>query len=359
MFNKDRLKLAREIRKMSKLDLSNLIGLSVQTLTEWEKGNTIPKLENLYELAKVLNFSVDFFNSEANYSIIPSTMSFRALTKMKASDRDVTFSYSKLAIDLASWIDTKFNLPTCNILFKDNESPEDAAIRIRNEWKLDECIEDTIFILEKNGIKVFSLLDEIEYIDGFSFWDKETPYVLLTHKKSAEHSRFDAMHELGHLILHHSGVLKNKNAENEAHRFAAEILMPKKSVEKYKNITPILDNFIQLKKYWKVSLGAIVYRFHQLDYISEWVYRGLNIEMRKKGYHLNEPQSIQWEESTIINKIFKLLKEDNCSIQDISNDTNIPVEILNKLIFNKFSLSVLYGGSNTKNKSAAKLTLIE
>ncbi len=359
MFNKDRFKLAREIRKMSKLDLSNNIGLSVQTLTEWEKGNTIPKLENLYELSKILNFPVDFFNIETHYSIIQDTMSFRALTKMKACDRDVTFSYAKLAIDLASWIDAKFNLPTFSTSFQDKETPEQAAIRIRNEWQLEECIDDTIFLLEKNGIKVFSLLDDIEHIDGFSFWDNKAPYVLLTHKKSAEHSRFDAMHELGHLILHRSGVLKNKNAEKEAHLFAAEILMPQKFVEKYRNINPILDNFIQLKHLWKVSLGALVYRFYHLGYISEWTYRTLNIEMRKKGYHQKEPQTIPWEESVIINKIFKLLKEDNCSIQDISNETNIPVEVLNKLIFNKFSLSVLYGGSDKKNKSTAKLTLIE
>ncbi|MFA6990184.1 MAG: XRE family transcriptional regulator [Candidatus Gastranaerophilaceae bacterium] len=359
MFNKDRFKLAREIRKMSKQELSNKVRLSVQTLTEWEKGNTIPKLENLYELSKILNFSVDFFNAETNYSIIQDTMSFRALTKMKACDRDVTFSYAKLAIDLAYWIDSKFNLPEGNITFKDNETPETAANRIRNEWELGECIDDTIFLLEKKGIKVFSLLDDIEYIDGFSFWNNKTPFVLLTHKKSAEHSRFDAMHELGHLILHHNGISRNKNAEKEAHLFAAEILMPKIYVEKYKNITPILDNFMQLKKRWKVSLSALIYRFYQLGFISEWSYRTLYIEMRKKGYSQNEPQSIQWEESIIINKIFKLLQEDNCSIQDISNETSIPVANLNKLIFNKFSLTVLYGSGNNSSKSRAKLTLIE
>lgn len=358
MFNYERLKLAREFNKFTKQELSNKIGLSVQTLTEWEKGNTIPKLENLYELSKILKFPIDFFNTETNYEIEKETISFRALTKMKASDRDVTYSYAKLAVDLDSWIESKFNLPRCNISFCDNESPIEAAKRIRKEWNIEECIDDTIFLLEKNGVKVFSLLEDIEYIDGVSFWNNTTPYVLLTHNKSSEHSRFDAMHELGHLVMHHSGIAKN-NAEKEAHLFAAEILMPEEYLYEYRNIDPIIENFIRLKKRWKVSLAALIYRFFQLNYITEWTYRTLNIEMRKKGYHQNEPQSIPWEESIVMNKIYKLLKEDNCSIQDISQETNIPVDVINKLAFNKFSLSVVYGNAITKGKSNAKLRLLD
>ena len=357
MFNKERLKLARQLKKLSKQELSAKINLSVQTLTEWEKGKTIPKLESLYELSKGLGFPIDFFNTETNYNI--KAESFRALSKMKASDRDVTYSYAKLAIDLNSWIESKYNLPQCNISFVDKESPAEAAQRIRREWNIEEFIDDAIFLLEKNGIKVFSLLENIEHIDGFSFWNNDTPYILLTHKKSSEHSRFDAMHELGHLIMHHSGVVKNINAEKEAHMFAAEMLMPEKFISEYKDMEPILDNFIRLKKLWKVSLSAIIYRFFQLNFITEWTFRILNIEMRKKGYHQNEPQTIAWEESIVINKIFKLLKEDNCSVQDISKETNIPVDIINKLVFNKFALSLIYGTGDEKNKSTAKLKLID
>lgn len=359
MFKKERLKLAREFNKFTKQELSNKIGLSVQTLTEWEKGNTIPKLENLYVLSKILKFPIDFFYQETNYRIENDTISFRALSKMKAADRDVTYSYAKLAVDFNSWIEAKFNLPKCNISFCDNESPVDAAKRIRKEWNIEECIDDTIFLLEKNGVKVFSLLDDIEFIDGISFWNDKTPYILLTHNKSSEHSRFDAMHELGHLVMHHSGVIKNNDAEKEAHLFAAEILMPEEYICEYRNMPPIIENFIILKKRWKVSLVAIIYRFFQLKYITEWTYRTLNIEMRKKGYHQNEPQSIPWEESIVLNKIYKLLKEDNCSIQDISKATNIPVDVINKLAFNKFSLSVVYGNAITKGKSKAKLKLLE
>ena len=130
MFNNMRFKLAREIRKLSKLDLAKKLTLSVQTITEWEKGNTIPKMENVYELSKILNFPVEFFNVDKNYTINEKSISYRALTKMKANSRDETYSYAKLATDLAFWLDSRFNLPQCNITVKQNETPKEAAKRI-------------------------------------------------------------------------------------------------------------------------------------------------------------------------------------------------------------------------------------
>ncbi len=360
MFNIERFKLAREIRRLTKAELSDKINISVQTIVDWEKGNTIPKYENLYEIANVLKFPINFFDSEKFYTFNTEKISFRALTKMNAKEQSFTYSYAKLATDLSYWIESQFNLPKCNITAMENISPEEAAKEVRKQWNIKEnCIDDTIFLLEKNGIKVFSLMDKVEHVDAFSFWDENTPYVMLTHQKTAERSRFDAMHELGHLILHKNNIYKNKDAEKEANKFASEILMPEDDVKNFSGIQPTLSNFIQLKKRWKVSLLALIYRFYQLNYITEWTYRTLIINSKKRGYDINEPQSIPFEQSTVINKIFKLLKEDNLSIQDISYSTNIPVSELNKLMFDKYAISLVYGTAQESNKSKAKLTLLD
>jgi hypothetical protein len=52
---------------------------------------------------------------------------------------------------------------------------------------------------------VFSLALDAAEVDAFSMWRQSTPYVFLNTKKSAEHGRFDAAHELGHLVLHRHG----------------------------------------------------------------------------------------------------------------------------------------------------------
>ena len=96
----------------------------------------------------------------------------------------------------------------------------------------------------------------------------------------------------------------------------------------------------------EISLKALIYRCNKLGLISDWIFRSLCIQMRKLGYDDIEPNSIDREESTILDKIIKLLKEDNRNIRDIANETNIPIIYLNKLIFNKYSLALICGGTN-------------
>ena len=134
--------------------------------------------------------------------------------------------------------------------------------------------------------------------------------------------------------------------------------MPEYSIYKYKNIIPNLESFIRLKIQWKVSLKALIYRYNKLGLITEWSNRSLNIQMRKYGYDKNEPKSISHEKSTILLKICRLLKEDNISIRDIANDLKINVEDLNKLIFNMYSLSLVYGKNEHIKKEKPDLRLI-
>lgn len=54
--------------------------------------------------------------------------------------------------------------------------------------------------------------------------------MFLNPKKTAEHGRFDAAHELGHLAMHTHTVPRNREAELEADRFASAFLMPRGDV---------------------------------------------------------------------------------------------------------------------------------
>ena len=62
----------------------------------------------------------------------------------------------------------------------------------------------------------------------FSHWQGDVPFIFLNTTKTAERSRMDAAHELGHLVLHaHTGGGSTKPHEDEAQAFAAAFLMPK------------------------------------------------------------------------------------------------------------------------------------
>ncbi|WP_419757134.1 ImmA/IrrE family metallo-endopeptidase [Teredinibacter turnerae] len=58
----------------------------------------------------------------------------------------------------------------------------------------------------------------------------DIPFVFLNTKKTAERCRFDAAHELGHLVMHCHGAPQGQEAEKEANAFASAFLMPRRSV---------------------------------------------------------------------------------------------------------------------------------
>ena len=98
-------------------------------------------------------------------------------------------------------------------------------------WGLGELpVKNMIHLLESKGIRVFSLSIDTAQLDAFSMWHADTPFVFLNTMKSCEHSRFDAAHELGHLVLHRHAGSKGQEAEREANAFASAFLMPRASV---------------------------------------------------------------------------------------------------------------------------------
>src|ERR1700678_4270171 len=98
--------------------------------------------------------------------------------------------------------------------------PHSEAARIlRTEWQLGEKpVSNMIHLLESKGIRVFSLAENTVKVNAYSLWRRGKPYVFLNTFKSAESSRFDAAHELAHLILHQDGSVTGRKAEDQAHQ---------------------------------------------------------------------------------------------------------------------------------------------
>src|SRR6185437_11273369 len=110
--------------------------------------------------------------------------------------------------------------------------------------------------------------EDTKRVDAFSFWKGERPLIFLNTFKSPERSRFDAAHELGHLVLHkHGGPKQGRSAEHEAHLFAASLLMPSEDVLAVIPFVRSLDQIVNWKSRWGVSVAALAYRLHKLNII--------------------------------------------------------------------------------------------
>ncbi|MDP2211852.1 MAG: XRE family transcriptional regulator [Candidatus Aquicultor sp.] len=341
-FTPSRLTLARKRRGMTKKALAEAVGVSDRILTEYEAGRKQPTSATLILLAEELKFPQAFFSRPDADEFPLGAASFRALSTVTSRQRDQATAAGELAFSLADWIDDRFeNLPKPDIPRLRGIDPETAAEFVRREWGLGErSIRNVIHLLEARGVRVFSLAEECAEVDAYSCWRKSSnlkqkaPFVFLNTMKSAEHSRMDAAHELGHLVLHwRHETPRGREVEMEANAFASAFLMPQDSIKANAPRGGTLNQMIAAKRLWGVSVAALVYRMHKLGLLTDWQYRALYIELGKKGYRKNEPNEIERETSQVLAKVFNALRVDGISKADVARDLCLPVEELNKLVF--------------------------
>lgn len=334
LFNPERLTIARQKRKLTKIVLADKARVTVRSISAYENGDTVPTSETIVAIAGALKFPVEFFFAPSIERPDVRAVSFRSLSSMTAGQRDSALAAGALAFDFASWIDSRFVLPECSLAEFRAPSPETAADSIRSLWSLGQRpIKNTIHLLEANGIRVFSLAEDCRQVDAFSFWRGSTPFIFLNTFKSAEHSRFDVMHELGHLVMHRHGGPDGRVAEHEADEFASAMLMPRDDVLAHAPQFVSLPVLMQLKKRWMVSLSALNYRFHAIALTTDWQYRTLCIQISNKGYRLNEPEPCGRESSQMLQKVFAALKNEGLSRSDVADELHVRSEDLDALLF--------------------------
>jgi Zn-dependent peptidase ImmA (M78 family)/DNA-binding XRE family transcriptional regulator len=334
-FTPSRLVLARKRRGVTKKELADRAGISTRILTSYESDEKRPSASTLARLAEVLDFQIGFFVGPDLEEPPIGASSFRALSNLTARRRDQALGSGALALALADLIANRFDLPKPNVPKLAGLDPETAADVVRREWHLGEKpIRNMIHLLEANGVRVFSLVEECAEVDAYSFWRDGIPYVFLNTQKSAEHSRMDAAHELGHLVMHwRHETPRGREVEHEANAFGSAFLMPRASVLAHAPRGVALLQLVKAKRRWKVSVAALIYRLHRLGLLSEWQYRSLFIEIGERGWRRSEPDSVDGETSQLLAKVFAQLKESGVSRGAIANELAITPKELNKLIF--------------------------
>ena len=355
MFNGIRLTIARQRRLLTKRELAIKIGVEPRAITGYEAGEYIPSEENINVISRVLCYPKEFFFGEDMDVPDESGVSFRSMTRMSAKRRDAAIAAGAIAFALSEMVEQKFNLPALDLLDLRGESPEFAAVSLRQHWGLGELpIKNMIHLLEAKGVRVFSLAEDCVEVDAYSLWRDGRPFVFLNTLKSSEHRRWDAAHELAHLLLHKHGAPNGIDAEKEANAFAAAFLMPSASLKAMGRINPTLETLIAIKKKWTVSVVSAAVRVFSLGLISDWHYRHLCIEMSRRGWRTAEPFPAKNETSQIWQKILSTLRGINTSFQDFTRTLHVPADELVKFVFGLATIglpvSCAMGASQSRRK---------
>lgn len=337
-FSPTRLALARQRRGMTLVSLADKVGITAQSLSNAENGRQNPSPATIEKIASALSFPVEFFSAPDLEELQDVQLSFRARSKTTNRAKGAVRSSARIAVELKNWIDQRFITPAPDLPSIDaHMSPELAADHVRARWGLEamQPVPNCIHLLEAKGIAVFSLPPEYREVDAFSFWWRDQPFVMLSTLKTAERSRFDAAHELGHLVLHRNEDYGRdwRTAEREANQFASAFLMPRYSVLKNFPLPATTDRILSNKRRWRVAAMALAYRLQELEILSEWTYRQTVIELGRLGYRSGEPRGIARETSQLLAKVFSSLRADKISLAAVARDLAVETDELRHLTF--------------------------
>lgn len=354
---------------MKKRELASKIGVTERSVSGYENGTQEPETSTLRRISDALQFPENFFFGDDPEIPTPDVASFRSLSKMTAALRDSALGAGAIALLLNDWIESRFDLPKPDLpdlgserhasCFRSDskshetedypaaqaiQGPEAAADMLRAHWGLGETpIKNLIVLLESKGVRVYSLAIDAKDVDAFSMWSGGRPFMFLNTFKSAERCRFDAAHELGHLVLHQHAHPQGPDLEREANAFASAFLMPRASVLARAPRSATIQSLIRFKKLWSVSVAALNYRLHTLGLITDWTYRTLCIQIAQEGFRISEPETIAHEKSLILEKVFSALRDEGLSKANVAEQLSIPLTEINELTFG-LMLNVLKGG---------------
>src|SRR4051812_19151619 len=136
---------------------------------------------------------------------------FRSLRRTVQIDRDAALAEAAVLADLVALIETRVVMPALTLpqdLLLAPTAPLDGveaiAIEVRARLGLgDEPVPNVVRTLERHGV-IVARLSLADTVDAFSWPVPARPLVILgTDKGNRARSRFDAAHELGHLVLHY------------------------------------------------------------------------------------------------------------------------------------------------------------
>lgn len=260
---------------------------------------------------------------------------FRSLRSTTKTVRSSAWAWSELALDVSDVLERYVGFPSVDLpertLGPDaDDLIAEAVEEVRNQWQIPQGpVGNLVRHLEAHGIIVTRLQAAAEGVDAFSHFQGRRPVVVLGPTgKDAARSRFDAAHELGHLVCHPEAD-PGGTQERQAHAFAAELLMPRHLMIDVLPRRFDLGAYGRLKHEWGVSISALLYRARTLAVISEPAYRRAVMTMNKSYGRKEEPFQLKTtEQPELLKSALSLIATTGRTLDDVASECCITSEEL-------------------------------
>lgn len=343
-FDGARLTLARQLSGRRKSELANDIGKSATAVAAWESGAKRPSTATVAQLAMALKVSPEFFAVRASNVILSTAPHFRSLRSTTQVSREQADAYGRLAAEIAAEFEQYVEFPDADVpeypLDPENhdiDGAEYAARQLRKDWSLGPGpVGHLVRLAENHGVLVVFSPPHSVSVDAYSVSSARRPVVVLNPVKDDYYrQRFDVAHELGHLVMHSDSEPGGRIVEDQANRFAAELLMPAEEIGPHLPSAMRGNAWLvlrQLKEQWGVSMQALLYRARQLGRLSDISYQNAMATISARGWRRDEPGHIDAiEQPSLLPKALELLRGEGIDDFALASQFAVPDHLFKTL----------------------------
>jgi Zn-dependent peptidase ImmA (M78 family) len=264
----DRIRSARILRNVKAVDLARALHWPPSRQTLAEQSETLNLDEPAVSiLADHLRFPPAFFTTRPGMTLAPRDLLFRAPKGITKRETNYLAEFARVAGDVVAWLGSYHRLPPVTLPSLPSGTPVAEAARQAREvmgLPADQPIANLTFRLERAGVPVIARSPAWDGLPekhvGYSTRvgnHREQPITILRAQDSWERTRWTIGHETGHHLLH-GGDLP-PDAEDQANRFASELLAPAAIIRDELPKLVTLASLTDLKLRWGISVGALVF----------------------------------------------------------------------------------------------------
>ena len=336
----NRIRQAREFCGMTQNELAEKSGLRQSAIAQIEAGAYTPSDAAIQAIAIPTGFEMAFFKQDKPPAEFPiGSFLYRSQAGVSARDKARAHRTAQLMFEIAQLMRSRLQaIPV--LLPRTSEPPQIAAQIARTSlgFSPESTIPDLINAVERAGVMVLNLPTEIKGLDGFSAWvgvSHDVPIMCLVAGKRGYRQRFTVAEEICHLIKHTPLRCTVKEADEEAHRFAGELLLPEEVV-RAEVVHPItLSSLLPYRAKRKVSLQFLIRRLADLEIISQNQYRYLMMQVSSRGWRTHEPgdETVVQEQPKMLAKMVQVVYGNPPNFVKIKRDLcGAPVGLLRSLL---------------------------
>jgi Zn-dependent peptidase ImmA (M78 family)/DNA-binding XRE family transcriptional regulator len=336
--NGDRLKRAREIKGWTQQELADAVKVTQAAIARIEQNLLVPSNQLEQQIALATGFPVSFFQQDNTIDFPLGSLLFRQHMTLKSRERDQILQTAWATYVLYDYMAQKLRLMPLRLPRVQDEDVKTTALLTRNALGIepDVPVRNLVNRLEKAGVVVLSIPLDIHGHDAFSLWSDRRAVIVLSHGKPGDRQRYTAAHEIGHLVQHYILWGSHLEVENEADRFAEELLLPEDAMREVIVKPVTLSSLAELKLRWGVSVSSLIERAYHLKIISvdQRKYLHKQIHLQWKG---QEPLnlSIEAERPRALRKMAEVLyskKDGSISYQKLARETSMPVNLVTDIL---------------------------